>query len=112
MRNIWLGLATIFLLASLGVSRGQETHPNEVTFSCGLNATYILLNRTGHHASYAGLMQEFKKQNPPDSLLAIRNVLKNHGCDTVGIKADPQFFLDNKGPAIVHLQLSGFAPTA
>jgi ABC-type bacteriocin/lantibiotic exporter with double-glycine peptidase domain len=74
-----------------------------------LNASYIFLNRTGHHEPYEQLAREFASQPVPDSMLAIRNVLEQNGCATIGVKADPDFFLDNKGPAIVHLQLSGYS---
>lgn len=55
---------------------------------------------------------DFAAQNPPDSILAIKNVLNEHGCATVGVKTNVDFFLDNKGPAIVYLQLSGFGPVS
>jgi len=77
-------------------------------FACGLSATYILLNRAGHHVEYGQLVREFMEQKTPDSLLAIKTVLARHGCPTVGIKADAGYFLDNPGPAIVYLQLSGY----
>ena len=111
MRLILLCSSATFLFGLLGLLQGQDVPAEGPTFTCGLNAAYILLNKTGHHASYANLLRDFKNQNPPDSLLAIKNVLEEHGCATVGIKADADFFLNNKGPAIVYLQLSGFAPT-
>lgn len=78
-------------------------------FTCGLNAAYIFLNRAGHHADYQELVREFQAQKPPDSMLAIRNVLRKHGCPTVGIKAGADYFLGNPGPAIVYLQISGYS---
>jgi ABC-type bacteriocin/lantibiotic exporter with double-glycine peptidase domain len=77
-------------------------------FACGLSAAYIFLNRAGHHVEYSELVREFMEQKTPDSLLAIKTVLARHGCPTVGIKADAGYFLDNPGPAIVYLQLSGY----
>jgi len=77
-------------------------------FACGLNAAYIFLNRAGHHVAYEELVREFLEQQAPDSLLAIKTVLARHGCGTVGIKVDVGYFLDNPGPAIVYLQLSGY----
>jgi len=91
-------------------SSGQDAAPENRSFTCGLNAAYIFLNKSGHHTAYAELLREFGNQSPPDSLLAIKYVLEEHGCATVGIKADADFFLKNKGPAIVYLQLSGFGP--
>jgi ABC-type bacteriocin/lantibiotic exporter with double-glycine peptidase domain len=101
----------LFLMAwAVSPKLPGQTVPDEgPAFSCGLNAAYIFLNKTGHHAPYAELLREFGEQDAPDSLLAIKNVLGMHGCDTVGVKADADFFLANKGPAIVHLQLSGYS---
>ena len=102
----------LIFLAALAVApvvRAQSV-PNEgPAFSCGLNAAYIFLNKTGHHTPYAQLQREFSEQETPDSLLAIKNVLQMHGCETVGVKTDADFLLANKGPAIVHLQLSGYS---
>jgi ABC-type bacteriocin/lantibiotic exporter with double-glycine peptidase domain len=102
---------TYLLLCVMGTMclRGQNTAGTEAQFSCGLNAAYIFLNRAGHHAAYAELVREFEDQGTPDSLLAIRNVLAKHGCLMVGIKADPEYFLDNAKPAIVYLELDGYS---
>ena len=88
--------------------RAQDA-PATAGFSCGLNAAYIFLNRAGHHVGYDELVTEFTAQKPPDSLLAIKQVLEKHGCKTIGIKTGPEYFLDNKGPAIVFLQLTGYS---
>ena len=88
---------------------GQEVPTKEAQFTCGLNATYIFLYRAGHHVDYDQLVREFCAQTPPDSLLAIRNVLAKHGCPTWGIQADADYFLDNRGPAIVFLKLDGYS---
>jgi ABC-type bacteriocin/lantibiotic exporter with double-glycine peptidase domain len=102
----------IFLLGLcfLGIPavRAQDA-PSTAGFSCGLNAAYIFLNRAGHHANYDELVSDFAAQPSPDSLLAIKNVLEKHGCKTIGIKTDADFFLANKGPAIVFLQLYGYS---
>lgn len=79
-------------------------------FSCGLNAAYIFLNRAGHHASYEALVGDFLGQTSPDTLLAIKTVLKIHGCETVGLQTAPEYFLTSKNPAIVFLQLTGHGP--
>jgi ABC-type bacteriocin/lantibiotic exporter with double-glycine peptidase domain len=110
MRLFLSCLSITLLFLTLGVLPGQDIPKEEGVFTCGLNAAYLFLNKTGHHAAYASLLEDFKKQNPPDSLLAIKNVLEKHGCATMGIKTDADYFLDNKGPAIVYLQLSGFGP--
>jgi ABC-type bacteriocin/lantibiotic exporter with double-glycine peptidase domain len=104
-----LALIFVVVLASSLLSRGQFV-PNEgPVYSCGLNAAYIFLNKAGHHAPYDELMHDFGEQPVPDSLLAIKSVLQKHGCETLGVKADADFFLTNKKPAIVHLQLSGYS---
>jgi ABC-type bacteriocin/lantibiotic exporter with double-glycine peptidase domain len=100
--------AVAMILASFGFAGAQPVPAEEPAFSCGLNAAYLFLNKTGHHAPYAELLREFSAQVAPDSLLAIRNVLQLHGCETVGVKAGADFFLANKGLAIVHLQLTGY----
>jgi len=89
--------------------RGQDAPVKEAQFTCGLNAAYIYLNRAGHHVAYDELVKEFQSQTPPDSLLAIRNVLEKHGCRAVGIRTDPDYFLNENGPAIVYLQLDGYS---
>ena len=103
-------IAALFLLvASVEILRAQEAIDSAPGYTCGLNAAYIFLNKTGHHVPYDDLARELKIQSQPDSMLAIKNVLQAHGCATIGVKTDPDFFLDNKGPAIVHLQLSGYS---
>ena len=102
-------IALAWILLSLSNIRAEESPDEGPGYSCGLNATYIFLNRAGHHVPYADLAHDFANQNPPDSLLAIKNVLEKHGCATVGVKTDADFFLNNQGPAIVHLQLSGYS---
>lgn len=69
-RGIALILAASLMAPQL---RAQEPSPS---FTCGLNAAYIYLNRTGHHVAYSELEMEFSRQNPPDSLLAIKNILQ------------------------------------
>lgn len=96
-------------LAGFATLRGLDAPTNAPGYSCGLNASYIFLNRTGHHADYEELAREFASQPQPDSMLAIKKVLEAHGCATEGVKTDADFFLQNKGPAIVHLQLSGYS---
>jgi ABC-type bacteriocin/lantibiotic exporter with double-glycine peptidase domain len=106
--RIWIFAAALFI-ASFAMSRAQEAADDPPSFTCGLNAAYIFLNKTGHHVPYDELTQDFKKQNPPDSLLAIKNVLGEHDCATVGVKTDADYFLNNRGPAIIHLQLVGYS---
>jgi ABC-type bacteriocin/lantibiotic exporter with double-glycine peptidase domain len=100
-------LFMLMLAAALGC-RAEAPLEQKDGFACGLNAAYIFLNRTGHHVAYDQLVREFSEQKAPDSLLAIKAVLARHGCATVGIKADAGYFLDNPGPAIVYLELSGY----
>ena len=100
---------TALCLAAVCVLRGDEGSDEGPGYACGLNAAYIFLNRTGHHVPYAELAHEFEIQNPPDSMLAIKHVLEKHGCVTVGVKTDADFFLDSNRPAIVHLQLTGYS---
>lgn len=104
----WI-LPVALALASVPMLRGQEAPPSAPGYSCGLNASYIFLNRTGHHVPYEELARELGSQSQPDSMLAIKKVLDLHGCATMGVKTDADFFLQNKGPAIVHLQLSGYS---
>ncbi len=99
-----------FLVALTGSTTMAQQAPVEAPFNCGLDAAYLLLNRTGHHAAYDVLIHDFLMERPPDSLLAIRNVLKKHGCAVVGVHADAAFFLTHEGPAIVYFQLSGYSP--
>jgi len=101
--------AVALMTASQGFLRGQEPWDEAPGYTCGLNASYLFLNRTGHHVPYDQLAQELGSQPEPDSMLAIKQVLEKHGCETVGVKTDADFFLDNKGPAIVHLQLAGYS---
>ncbi len=54
-------------------------------------------------------MEEFRGEQPPDSLLAVKDVLAKHGCATTGIKAGPEFFVGSDQPAIVYLQLDGYS---
>jgi ABC-type bacteriocin/lantibiotic exporter with double-glycine peptidase domain len=69
-----------------------------------------LLDKTGRHTSYEELKKDFERQRPPDSLLAIREVLKEHGCTTKGVRTSAEFFLNNGGPSIVYLKLkTGYA---
>jgi ABC-type bacteriocin/lantibiotic exporter with double-glycine peptidase domain len=107
---VYLAIA-LFLLAQMR-SHGQEISAKDSSFTCGLNATYIFLNKTQHHATYTSLLHDFENQHPSDSLLAIHNVLEKHGCETIGIKTDADYFLNKSGPAIVYLQLTGYAPQA
>jgi ABC-type bacteriocin/lantibiotic exporter with double-glycine peptidase domain len=107
MRSFAPWLVACVLAASLGDLHGQAGPGNGCSFTCGLNAAYIFLNKTGHHAPYADVMHDFQEQNPPDSLLAIKTVLRRHGCMTEGVKTDAGYFLTNKGPAIVFMQLTG-----
>lgn len=100
-------LATCPILAAYGQTVGPIA--KEAGFSCGLNAAYIFLNRAGHHVAYEQLVGEFRKEQPPDSLLAIKNVLALHGCPTVGIKAGAEYLLGIEEPAIVYLQLNGYS---
>jgi ABC-type bacteriocin/lantibiotic exporter with double-glycine peptidase domain len=105
MRVIFL---ILILVMSVLVCRADGAPEQTGGFACGLSATYIFLNRAGHHVEYDELVREFLEQKTPDSLLAIKAVLARHGCATVGIKADAGYFLDQRGPAIVYLQLSGY----
>ena len=105
---IWF-FTPAWFIASFAMTLAKETTDDPPSFSCGLNAAYIFLNKTGHHVPYDELARDFKKQNPPDSLLAIKNVLEEHGCATVGVKTGADYFLNNKGPAIIHLQLVGYS---
>ena len=98
----------LILAAPALVCRADGAPEQSGGFACGLNATYIFLNRAGHHVEYNDLVREFLEQKTPDSLLAIKAVLARHGCATVGIKADAGYFLGKPGPAIVYLQLSGY----
>ncbi len=109
MRSFRWILPVALALAGFAMLRGQEPRADAPGYSCGLNASYIFLNQTGHHADYEELAREFAGQSQPDSMLAIKNVLEAHGCSTEGVKTDADFFLRNKGPAIVHLQLSGYS---
>lgn len=109
---MWRFCLLALFAAGLGCVRGDEPPEQKGGFTCGLSAAYIFLNRTGHHVEYSELVREFLTQSPPDSLLAIRNVLGLHGCRTVGIKTDAEYFLHKRGPAIVCLQLSGFSRQA
>jgi ABC-type bacteriocin/lantibiotic exporter with double-glycine peptidase domain len=103
-------LASVVIFMGFGgILPAQEIPVAVPSFTCGLNAAYMLLNKTGHHAAYAELLRDFEKQNPPDTLLAIKQVLENHGCATVGIKTNADYFLNAKGPAIVYLQLLGLS---
>jgi ABC-type bacteriocin/lantibiotic exporter with double-glycine peptidase domain len=110
MRAVLIFLARVLSCFSVGTASGQEPSPQNNSFTCGLNAAYLMLNKTGHHVPYADLERDFEKQNPPDSLLAIKNVLEKHGCSTLGIRTDADYFVENKGLAVVYLQLSGFGP--
>ncbi len=106
-------MLVLFLAASLSVpAPGQDNRPVETGFSCGLNATYIFLKKAGQHPVYGELVSEFTRQTPPDSMLAIKNILLRHGCTTVGIRTGADYFLENSGPAIVYLELSGFGPSS
>ncbi len=98
----------LLMLMLVAVCRAEAPPEQRGGFACGLNAAYIFLNRAGHHVAYDELVREFLEQQAPDSLLAIKTVLARHGCTTVGIQADAAYFLDNHGPAIVYLQLSGY----
>jgi ABC-type bacteriocin/lantibiotic exporter with double-glycine peptidase domain len=105
-----LGLA---LLATCAGTLRAEDYPQEgPSFTCGINAAYLFLEKAGHHTAYDELLRDFENQNPPDSLLAIKKVLEDHGCATLGIKTDADYFLDGKKPAIVYLQLSGIGVVA
>ena len=106
MFRFLFGMMALALMVALVPVSGETATGDGCPFTCGLNATYILLNKTGHHTAYSDLMSDFEKQNPPDSLLAIRNVLEKHGCLTEGVKTDAGYFLSGKGPAIVLLQLT------
>lgn len=88
---------------------GETVTNDEPAFSCGLNAAYIFLNKTGHHAPYGEVLRDFSEEPAPDSLLAIKDVLRKHGCETVGVRTDADFFLAKKGPAIVYLHLTGYS---
>jgi ABC-type bacteriocin/lantibiotic exporter with double-glycine peptidase domain len=101
--------AMLLVMCLLGgiVAFGQTAAPKEGGFTCGLNAAYIFLNRSGRHVAYDELIREFQAQSPPDSLLAIKDVLAKHGCRTMGIKADANYFLGTNAPAIVYLHLDG-----
>ncbi len=102
-------IVLLSILAACGsLCRADVAPEQKGGFACGLSAAYIFLNRAGHHVEYDELVREFMEQQTPDSLLAIKTVLAKHGCPTVGIKADAGYFLDNPGPAIVYLQLSGY----
>jgi ABC-type bacteriocin/lantibiotic exporter with double-glycine peptidase domain len=108
-----LPLLALFLAAALSApAPGQENRPVETGFSCGLNATYIFLKKSGQHPVYDELVREFTRQTPPDSMLAIKNILRQHGCAIVGVRTGADYFLENGGPAIVYLQLSGFGPSS
>ena len=98
----------MLMLLLAGVCHAEAPPEQKGGFACGLNAAYIFLNRAGHHVAYEELVREFLEQQAPDSLLAIKAVLARHGCMTVGVQADAAYFLDNHGPAIVYLQLSGY----
>ncbi len=106
-RSLWVVVLGLSLLG-IPVAGAQEA-PGSAGFSCGLDAAYIFLNRAGHHANYEKLVNEFMAEPSPDSLLAIKRVLEKHGCKVIGIKTDADFFLANKGPAIVFLQLAGYS---
>jgi ABC-type bacteriocin/lantibiotic exporter with double-glycine peptidase domain len=112
MRTALLISFLFICCASGSLARGDDEHAGDIAsrggFACGLSAAYIFLNRAGHHADYGQLEREFQAQHPPDSLLAIRNILGMHGCRTSGIKVDADYFLENHGPAIVLLQLGGY----
>jgi ABC-type bacteriocin/lantibiotic exporter with double-glycine peptidase domain len=110
MRAVFPILVVLLLLFPARPGDAQEA-PAKSGFSCGLNAAYIFLKRTGHHPDYLELEEEFARQTPSNSMLAIRNVLRNHGCATVGVKAGADYFLQKGGPAIVLLQFSGFGPS-
>ncbi len=97
-----------FCICLMPVLRAQDA-PGAAGFTCGLNAAYIFLNRAGHHVAYEELVRDFAAQETPDSLLTVKRVLEKHGCRTLGIKTGADYFLDNPGPAIVYLQLSGFS---
>ena len=103
----WL-LLFVCIMGGPGL-RGQDTPVKEAPFTCGLTAAYIYLNRAGHHVAYDELVRDFEGQRPSDSLLAIRNVLALHGCRTVAIKTDPDYFLDENGSAIVYLEFDGYS---
>jgi ABC-type bacteriocin/lantibiotic exporter with double-glycine peptidase domain len=105
-------LALVLAVALSAPAFGQENRPVETGFSCGLNATYIFLKKAGQHPVYGELVGEFTRQASSDSMLAIKNILDRHGCATVGIRAGADYFLENSGPAIVYLQLSGFGPSS
>jgi ABC-type bacteriocin/lantibiotic exporter with double-glycine peptidase domain len=109
MQTIRRWLFLFICLISAACVHGQEMPVEEAQFTCGLNAAYLYLNRAGHHVAYDELVREFHEQTPPDSLLAIKNVLAKHGCPTVGIKADADYFLGKEGAAIVYLQLDGYS---
>jgi len=109
MRSLKWIAPVVLGLASFAMLRGQDATAAAPGYSCGLNASYIFLNRTGHHVPYEKLAREMGSQSQPDSMLAIKKVLAEHGCETVGVKTNADFFLQNKGPAIVHLQLSGYS---
>jgi ABC-type bacteriocin/lantibiotic exporter with double-glycine peptidase domain len=112
MQAAWLLCLLICCEACLLAGRADEPSEQKGNFTCGLSAAYIFLNRSGHHVEYQELVREFMEQKPPDSLLAIKNVVAKHGFRLVGIKAGADYFLDHPGPAIVYLQLTGSGQVA
>ncbi len=108
MRAVLLLVLILCCIPLFPPAVAQDAPERKGGFTCGLSATYIFLNRAGHHVDYDVLVREFLKQQTPDSLLAIKSVLEMHGCRTAGIKVNADYFLGNPGPAIVYLQLSGY----
>src|ERR1700735_2877628 len=100
-------LIILFLLISLGTLRVSASNAAG-SFDCGVNAAYIILRHAGCNISYAHLYSEFKEQSQPDSLLAIKRVLAANGLAVEAIKAEPKFFITDKGLAIVNLNLTNF----
>ena len=97
--------------AGFAMLHGEEGPPAAAPgYSCGLNASeYFSQPDGGITCPTRNLARELGSQSEPDSMLAIKKVLEAHGCPTVGVKTDADFFLENKGPAIIHLQLSGYS---
>jgi len=109
MRFLTYSLFVLVSFTGMMSLPADEAAVKEASFDCGLNAAYIYLNRAGHHVAYDELVRDFLGQTPPDSLLAIRNVLAMHGCRTVAVQSDPAFLLEQSGPAIVYLELDGYS---
>jgi len=108
MKELVLIFSTVMFLTTHSAADIKSNDPT--TFSCGLNASYIILKLTNHAVNYQDLVVQFQKEEQPSSMLAIKEVLSCNGSRTRGVQVPSTYFLDKNDPAIVYLQLGNFGP--